>query len=117
VGAEERRSKPKEIGRRIAQARHEAGGMTQPELAELIKVAPRTMQAYEQGEIVPYKKLRELERFLNRPAAWFLHGDDALRARDDQFDQILKELRSLRREVAKLAERVNALGRDQKTGA
>ena len=106
---EDQKRKSREIGRRIADARKEAGGMTQEELAQLLKVAPRTMQAYEQGEIVPYNRLRDLERLLDRPAAWFLHGEEALRARDDQFEQILKELRSLRREVTKLAERVNAL--------
>ena len=102
--------KAKEIGKRIAQARQEAGGMTQLELAEFLKVAPRTMQAYEQGEIVPYRHMRTLEDVLDRPVAWFLHGDDALRAKDDQFEQILKELRALRHEISKLSESVNAHG-------
>lgn len=88
--------KAKEIGQRIATARHEAGGMTQSELADFLKVAPRTMQAYEQGEIVPYKHLRTLERILNRPVAWFLHGDDALRAKDEQFQKVLDELAELK---------------------
>lgn len=73
--------------------------MTQEELAALIKVAPRTMQAYEQGEIVPYKYLRDLERILNRPAAWFLHGEAAMQAPDKQHDEVMEMLRDLHRKV------------------
>ena len=94
--------KAKEIGKRIALARKEAGGMTQEELAQLLKVAHRTMQAYEQGEIVPYARLRDLERILNRPAAWFLHGDDALQAPDKLHDEVMASLRELHRKVDSL---------------
>lgn len=73
--------------------------MTQDELAALLKVAPRTMQAYEQGEIVPYKYLRDLERILNRPAAWFLHGDEAMQAPDKLHDEVMASLRDLHRKV------------------
>ncbi|HEU5117181.1 MAG TPA: helix-turn-helix transcriptional regulator [Isosphaeraceae bacterium] len=80
----------REIGKRIILARNELG-MKQVELAELLGVAERTMQAYESGEVVPYRRLRELERVLNRPMAWFLHGDAAEEKRDVQLDEIRAE--------------------------
>ena len=94
-GATDHKARAREIGKRIGQARREAGGMTQDELAALIKVAPRTMQAYEQGEIIPYKQLRSLEHYLNRPAAWFLHGDDAIQAPDAKHDEVMAMLRTI----------------------
>jgi transcriptional regulator with XRE-family HTH domain len=81
----------KEIGKRIILARNELG-MRQVELAELLGVAERTMQAYESGEVVPYRRLKELERVLNRPMAWFLHGDAAEEKRDVQLDELRSEI-------------------------
>lgn len=92
----------KEIGNRIAQARRETGGMTQEELAALLHVSPRSVQAYEAGEVIPYRYLRDLERALAKPAAWFLHGEAALAAKDDQFEAIMTELRAIRSELRAL---------------
>ena len=80
--------------------------MTQNELAELLKISPRTVQAYEQGEIIPYKNLRGLERFLGRPAAWFLHGDEALQAPDVRHDEVMTSLRALHQKVYLLLSRL-----------
>ena len=96
------KERQKEIGKRIGLARKEAGGMTQDELAALIKVAPRTMQAYEQGEIVPYKYLRDLERILNRPAAWFLHGDAVMVAPDKLHEEVMASLREMNAKLDRL---------------
>lgn len=91
-----------EIGERIIQARKELG-MKQVELAELIHVAERTMQAYESGEVVPWRKLRDLERILDRPIAWFLHGDtaghDDLRETNVERNELLTELVGLCRQI------------------
>ena len=82
-------AKAKEIGRRITQARQEAGGMTQRELGELIGVSERNIAAYETGEVTPYRFLRKLEEVLGRSAAWILHGEDAPVAKDKQIVESL----------------------------
>ena len=63
------------VGRRIAQARREAG-YTQTELANLVGVKQRSVQAWEYGRTNPYRRLRRLEKVLGRPRAWILHGDE-----------------------------------------
>lgn len=65
----------REIGRRIAQARQEAGGMTQRELGELIGVTDRSIMAYESGDVIPFRFLRQIEDATGRSAGWILHGD------------------------------------------
>lgn len=69
----------KAIGKRIAQARLEAGGMSQRELAELIGVTERSVSAYEAGDVVPYRFLSKIEEALQRDKAWILYGDEAMR--------------------------------------
>ncbi len=65
----------KEIGLRIAQARHERG-LSQDELADLAAgFGKRSLQDYEAGVTIPYKHLRELSRLLKKPTEWFLYGD------------------------------------------
>lgn len=95
--------KAKEIGSRIQQARREAGGMTQRELGDLLGVTERSIAAYEAGEVVPYRFLRELERILGVEAAWILHGEDVVRTQESQqLAEALLLLRELRAEVAQL---------------
>ena len=91
-----------EVGKRLAQARREADGMTQRELSDLLGVTERSVAAYESGEVSPYRFMRDLEKYLNRPVGWFLHGDAAVEERQ-QFDVLLEEIRSLRAEVRKLS--------------
>jgi transcriptional regulator with XRE-family HTH domain len=62
-----------EIGRRIAQARRDRG-LTQKQLAELTGVKERSVQAWEQGETNPYRRIRGLESALGLPGTWLLHG-------------------------------------------
>lgn len=89
-----------EIGARIAQARHEANGMTQEQLAELLNVSTRSVQAYEAGETMPWKYFRLLESIFKRPMGWFLHGDpetstesaEEVVVRLDRIEQVLEEL-------------------------
>lgn len=92
----------REIGLRIKQARKEAGGMTQRELAEILGVTERSVAAYEQGLTVPYRFGGKLEEALGRPVAWFWYGEEAMLAKDEQFEQIIDELRMLRSDVRRL---------------
>jgi transcriptional regulator with XRE-family HTH domain len=62
------------IGRRIARARKERG-LTQEELAALIGVSPRSIQGYEAGSVVPYRRLARLAAVCNRDLGWLLEGD------------------------------------------
>jgi transcriptional regulator with XRE-family HTH domain len=63
---------PAIIGRRIAQARQEAGGMTQEELGDLLGVTTRSVQGYEAGAVIPWKHFNRLEEIFHRPLDWFL---------------------------------------------
>lgn len=65
---------PEDIGARIAQARREAG-LTQEDLGDLVGVSTRSLQGYESGDVVPYRHIGKLSDVLQRPAAWFLHGE------------------------------------------
>lgn len=100
--------KGREIGQRIADARHEAGGMGQRELGELVGVTERSIQAWESGEVIPYRYLRDLESALGRPAAWFLHGEDAVVGHDEATRQILDGLARLQKSVDAIAKATGA---------
>lgn len=82
-----------EIGARIAQARKEAGGMTQEELADLLNVSKRSVQDYEAGVTIPWRHFQRLETiFPNRSMAWFLHGDAAAEAPSPATDVVMAEI-------------------------
>lgn len=87
-------------GKRIIASRR-AQGMKQVELAELVHVSERTMQAYESDDIVPYRKVRELSEVLNVSMAWILHGDKAGAepATDTVLREILEEVKKIREAV------------------
>jgi transcriptional regulator with XRE-family HTH domain len=68
----------KAVGRRIALARKEAGGMTQRDLADRLQVTQRTVVAYEAGQVVPFKHLDKIETAVSKPTGWLLYGDEAL---------------------------------------
>jgi transcriptional regulator with XRE-family HTH domain len=84
-----------EVGRRIVQARKEKR-MTQVELARKVGVSQRSMQAYENGEVIPYRQMPKLVRALKRPAEWILHGDDG--------DGVSEKLAGLERKIDHLTE-------------
>ena len=69
---------PKAVGRRIARARKDAGGMTQRDLANVLQVSERSVAAYEAGAVLPFKYLGMIEAAVAKPKAWLLYGDDAL---------------------------------------
>ena len=103
-----RDKKAVEIGARIISARLELGGMKQEELAELIGVSQRSMQAYESGEVIPYRKMKDLERVLRRPMAWLLHGDEAVVGRDEQLAAIEAKLDQLAESFDRLVDKLGA---------
>jgi transcriptional regulator with XRE-family HTH domain len=83
------------LGRRIARARHEAGWMTQKTLAELLCVCKRSVQAYESGATIPYRHLDRLAKIFERPASWFLYGEEPAEgeaAAADREEEIIKRL-------------------------
>lgn len=87
------------IGARIAQARREAGGMTQEALAELLGLTPRSIQAYEAGDVIPYKYFKRLEEIFDRPLEWFLRGEETAENGERSLAEIQEELAT---EVARL---------------
>lgn len=98
---EGKQGRAREIGERIALARKEADGMTQRELADLIGVTERSVAAYEAGDVIPYRFMRQLEQLLNRPASWLLYGehgqtsDEAIAKLQRQQDEMSKQLAEL----------------------
>ena len=95
-----------EVGERIVQARKqlETGALTQEELAELAGVSQRSMQAYETGEVIPYRKMREIADVLGVSTSWFLHGeeenvDSEIEALERKIDDLSKLVRSLARKI------------------
>lgn len=84
--------------------------MTQRELGELIGVTERSIAAYEVGDVIPYRFLKELERVLGVQAAWLLHGEDATDLKDKQLEEILLALRDLREQVRALQDSKDGAG-------
>jgi hypothetical protein len=85
----------RDVGRRIAQARYEAGWMTQKTLAELLCVCKRSVQAYEAGRTIPYRHIHRLGQIFERPSSWFLYGDqpeDDPSSAVDRDAEIIKRL-------------------------
>jgi transcriptional regulator with XRE-family HTH domain len=91
------------IGWRIAHARRESG-LTQEQLAELIGVSPRSIQGYEAGTVVPYRRLAQLAEVTNRELAWILEGDVAETSIDD--GEVLERLVTAVEEVSEQAKRI-----------
>lgn len=102
----------REIGARIATARHEAG-LTQRELAHRLGVTTRSIQNYESGAVVPYRHLRRIETLARKRVGWILAGDpseDTVAARIVRLEEAIQQhytllqehLEKLRQETAHL---------------
>lgn len=91
-----------EVGRRIVQARKELN-LTQVELARKIGVSQRSAQAYENGEVIPYRQMKALTRALKKTPEWVLHGEpedgDRLARLEDKVDELTKLLRAVSRKL------------------
>lgn len=79
-----------EIGGRIAQARLEAGRMTQEQLADLLGVTTRTVQTWEAGGSIPWKHLQRIEQIFGRSVSWFLRGEDE--SEDDRLSRLEQQM-------------------------
>lgn len=95
-----------EIGGRIVMARKEQN-LTQVELAELIGVSQRSMQAYENGEVIPYRKMRDIARVLEKPLEYFLHGQIAL-ASEERLEAIESSLEKMATALDRLSKAIAA---------
>lgn len=89
-----------EVSERIVLARKEAG-LTQVELAELIDVSQRSMQGYENAEVIPYRKMRDIARVLNKPVEWLLHGDEAVVPAEQRLEAIERQLQEVLKRLPK----------------
>jgi transcriptional regulator with XRE-family HTH domain len=65
------------ISVRIAEARDKRAGLTQPELADLMKVHWRTIQDWEspKNNTVPWDRLGEIASATGVSKEWLLHGE------------------------------------------
>lgn len=97
---ERNEERAKEIGARIALARREADGMTQRELADLIGVTERSVAAYEAGDVIPYRFMRQLQSLLNRPVQWILYGEES--TVDPELRHLIKANEDLAKAVEEL---------------
>jgi transcriptional regulator with XRE-family HTH domain len=93
------------IGWRIARARKERG-LTQEELATAIGVSPRSIQGYEAGKIVPYRRLSQLAEVTNRDLGWLLEGD--MHDNNGADSELVQRLVSLIEEVSADTKRIRA---------
>lgn len=98
------------VGQRIKQARREAG-LTQAELAGRLGITQRSVQLYESGDVVPYRRLERIGAVCGRSSQWLLYGDAVLH---DESSQALRErlhdrVRVLERQVEALRENVRIL--------
>ncbi|HZO48674.1 MAG TPA: helix-turn-helix transcriptional regulator [Gaiellaceae bacterium] len=86
------------MGRRIAQARHEAG-LSQREVAERIGVITRAYQNYEAGIRIPWRKLDPIAAALGTSKEWLLRGEAGEPASPSELVARLGEIERLLREL------------------
>ncbi|NUR77057.1 MAG: helix-turn-helix transcriptional regulator [Thermoleophilia bacterium] len=94
------------IGGRIARARKEHG-LTQEELAALVGVSPRSIQGYEAGKVVPYRRLGRIAEVTDRQLHWLLEGDgEPVADVVEQLARLVEELTVEARRIRVVAERL-----------
>lgn len=91
------------IGRRIHQARKEAG-LTQEQLADLATgFSKRSLQDYEAWTTIPYKHMREIAALTGKSTEWLIHGDpEPAPGAADDTQLVLSHLRGLEARVLEL---------------
>jgi transcriptional regulator with XRE-family HTH domain len=88
--------KARVIGARLVELRN-AAGMKQREVADVVGVSERSIQAYEQGETIPWRFGSQFAELFNTSVAYIWYGQDGLSGNSDNLLQILlTEVRSLR---------------------
>ena len=103
VGEQLEDSYAREVGRRITQARRELG-LRQVDLARKMKVSQRSAQAWETGEVIPYRRMKALARVLRKEPEWILHGDEVVEETrlahiEGQLDELTRLLRAMTKKL------------------
>lgn len=86
------------VGRRIAQAREQAG-LTQKQLADLLDISEGSVSNYERGlwkKGPPYEHMSRMEEVTNRPVGYLLYGDSMVTS----LESLLGDMRADRAEIA-----------------
>lgn len=100
-----------ELGRRIKEAREDAG-LTQSQLADLLGLKhPQSVSRYERGQTeVPAKRLRRIAEATGKPMVFFVDEPDASAADAPQLPaEALELLELIRVETERLADAAAAL--------
>jgi DNA-binding XRE family transcriptional regulator len=92
-----------EVGWRIRQARKEVG-LTQVQLAQKVGVSQRAAQAWETGEVIPYRWTKQIGKAVKRDPEWILHGEEAdedvrLERLETKVDELTRLLRAVNRKL------------------
>ena len=95
-----------EVGARIVDARKDLG-VTQLELAELAGISQRSMQAYETGEVIPYRKLREIAAILEVSPTWILHGEEE--EADPEVVELQRQVENLSKLIRSMSKKLDRL--------
>jgi transcriptional regulator with XRE-family HTH domain len=78
-----------------------------------VGVSPRSIQGYEAGKIVPYRRLGRIAEVTERDLRWLLEGDDQGSSVDgeavEQLAKLVEELVTEARQIRAVAERLEAL--------
>lgn len=107
------------VGRRLREAR-KAAGLTQVEVARLLpgSVDAASVSRWERGEVYPEQYLDALAVALDKDVSYFLTPDPATGESPDLMGTLAPEqddlrglVLALRREVSRLSEQVDRLGR------
>lgn len=101
------KARHREIGERIRSGRKSLG-IRQTELADLLHITERTMQAIEKGEVDPWRYVEAVAPIINKTPGWIWNGkedltiklepevrriDRRLKSVDDKLEEILDLLR------------------------
>lgn len=92
------------ISRRLREAR-EAQGLTRDEMARMLKMHVRSMDAYENPKVhtIPFEKMSEISEITGVSVSWILHGEEG------PEHLMLQTLENVVQVMENLTQRVEAL--------
>lgn len=92
------------IAVRLSQARTEAG-LTQPELADVLEMHPRSVQNYENPKLarVPFEHLGAWADATGVTKEWLLHGNEFVATSPDRIGAIEERLTAIEQKLDELA--------------
>ena len=100
-----------EIGRRIAEARARAGGVTQEELGSRIGLSARGVQEIERDRSNPYRHVRAVAEATGVSVEWLLHGVEPEPKREAD-ETLLRLLGSIDARLGRLEAAIDQLGKE-----